>query len=296
MNILKKKKIIDVEIVKKKIFERQSSKNFCLFILGLLISALAFNLFYNPNSIIPTGTTGLSLIINSFTEYDIDISLLVFVFSSLILCFGFALMGIEYGAKAILGTILYPVFLKFTSLFVSLFDFNGTSLFLLVVIGSLLNGFGFGLIKKSNYNMGGFSTIYDILNKYLHISIGKASVVCNTMIIVLGAFSFGVDKFIYSFIALYIYSYISDHIMLGVSNNKAFYIVTSKPLEVRNYIVNNLSHTVTIVNARGGYTNKRKKMLMCVIPTIYYAMMKEVIKEIDNKAFILIADTYSISR
>ena len=84
--------------------------------------------------------------------------------------------------------------------------------------------------------------------------------------------------------------------MLGISRNKAFYIITKKPLEVRDFIVNNLDYTVTIVNARGGYSNKKKNMLMCVIPTIEYQKVKEVIMEIDKSAFFLITDSYSISR
>ena len=84
--------------------------------------------------------------------------------------------------------------------------------------------------------------------------------------------------------------------MLGISRNKAFYIVTNKPLEVKEYIINNLHHTVTVVNARGGYSNRKRTMLLCVIPTIQYSMVKEVIKMIDISAFFLITDSYSTSK
>ena len=106
----------------------------------------------------------------------------------------------------------------------------------------------------------------------------------------------GLDKCIYAFIGLYVASYVGDKIMLGVSRNKAFYIVTSKPNLVKDYIINNLKHTVTIVNARGGYSDKNKKMLLCVLPTREYTMVKEVIREIDSKAFFLITDSYHVSK
>ena len=78
-------------------------------------------------------------------------------------------------------------------------------------------------------------------------------------------------------------------------DNKVFYIITDKPLEVRDYVIDKLHYNVTVVKARGGYSNKRKKMLMCVVPTIEYVKLKEIIREIDNKAFFLIVDTYEAS-
>ena len=83
--------------------------------------------------------------------------------------------------------------------------------------------------------------------------------------------------------------------MLGISSNKAFYIVTSKYKDVKDYIINNLGHTATIVNAKGGYSSKSKKMILCVVSTTEYIKMKEVIKEIDKDAFFLITDSYSVT-
>ena len=169
-------------------------------------------------------------------------------------------------------------------------------MFLLIIIGSVLSGIGFGLVRRSNYSLGGFYVLYDIINQKFKISIGKASLICNSLLIIFSIFTFGISKSIYAMIGLYVASYVSNKIMLGISNNKAFYIVTRKPFEVRDYIINNLNHTVTIVTARGGYSDRKKKMLLCVIPTIEYVKMKEVIKAIDDKAFFLITDCYSVSK
>ncbi|UKI27375.1 MAG: YitT family protein [Bacilli bacterium] len=74
-----------------------------------------------------------------------------------------------------------------------------------------------------------------------------------------------------------------------------FYIVTSKYKDVKDYIINNLGHTATIVNAKGGYSSKSKKMILCVVSTTEYIKMKEVIKKIDKDAFFLITDSYSVT-
>lgn len=286
--------MINIDVIKKKIKDKNTYRNFCEFIIGMLITSVAVSVFYKPNSLVTTGCTGLSILISNYI--DIDLSLIVFSLSSILLAVSFCVFGLEYGAKNILGTILFPVFIKAASLINSVVNFNNTSLFLLILIGGVLSGIGFGMVKKSGYSLGGFYVIYDILNQKLKISVGKASLFCNIIIIFASTFIFGLNKAIYSGIGLYISSYIGDKIMLGVSQNKAFYIITNKVKDVKEYIINNLNYTVTVVNAKGGYSDKKKKMILCVIPTVEYIKLKEVVKEIDKDAFFLVTDSYSVSK
>ena len=285
---------LEIERIKKRIKEKNYWKNFFLFIMGMTFSAISVSVFFNPNDVVTTGSTGLAIIINRYI--NIDLSLIILVLSSILLVLDFGVFGIEHGARNILGTILYPIFIKATSLIVNYIYFNNTSLFLLILVGGVLSGIGFGLVKKSGYSLGGFYVLYDILNQKLKVSIGRANLICNMTIIVVSLFIFGLDKCIYAFIGLYVASYVGDKIMLGISRNKAFYIVTTKPNLVKDYIINNLNHTVTIVNAKGGYSDRSKKMLLCVLPTREYTMVKDVIKEIDSRAFFLITDSYHVSK
>lgn len=286
--------MINIDVIKKRIKDKNTYRNFCEFIIGMLITSVAVSVFYKPNDVVTTGCTGLSILISNYI--DIDLSLIVFSLSSVLLAVSFCVFGLEYGAKNILGTILFPIFIKAASLINVFVTFNNTSLFLLILIGGVLSGIGFGMVKKSGYSLGGFYVIYDILNQKLKISVGKASLFCNIIIIFASTFIFGLNKAIYSGIGLYISSYIGDKIMLGVSQNKAFYIITNKVKDVKEYIINNLNYTVTVVNARGGYSDKKKKMILCVIPTVEYIKLKEVVEEIDKDAFFLVTDSYSVSK
>ena len=99
---------------------------------------------------------------------------------------------------------------------------------------------------------------------------------------------------LYAIIGLYISSCVTDKVLLGTSECKTFYIVTNKEKEVNQFIINNLGHSATMLDARGGYSNKKKKVLMCAIPTRQYYLMKEVVKEIDKNAFFVATDTYEI--
>lgn len=290
---MSKKLELNVSDIINNLEKKNFGRNIFLFAVGMLISALAFNLFFEPYDVIPMGSSGLVLILSKFI--DMDVSLISFIISLVILLIAFIFFGWEYSLKLIAVTILYPTFLKSTTLITRFIDLENTSLFLMMVIGGSMLGLSSGLIRKSGYNPGGFSIFYDILYKYAHISIGTSGMIVNGILIVVSGFIFGMEKAVYAIIGLLLSSYIVDKVVIGISDNKVFYIVTNKPLEIREYIMDKLHYSVTVINARGGYTNKKRKMLMCVVPTIEYLKLKELVSEIDSKVFFLIVDTYDSS-
>ena len=150
-------------------------------------------------------------------------------------------------------------------------------------------------ILKSGFSLGGFQTIYQIIYKYLRISVGKSSLILNGTLIFISGFFFGFSNVLYAIAGLYIGSYITDKEILGTSVCKTFYIVTTKEKEVNEFIISNLGHSATIIDAKGGYTGDKKKVLMCAIPTRQYFLMKEIVKEIDENSFFLATDTYEIN-
>lgn len=292
--LLKKRRMFNLKKMDGRLREKNAYKNFFMFIMGILISSFAISILYDPHNIVTPGSTGIAIMLTKII--DIDLSLMIFVVCSFLLVIGFAVFGIEYGSKNILITILSPIFVKATSLLINVIEFKKVSLFLLAVLAGILSGIGTGLVRKSGYCQGGLGVLYDILNRKFKISVGFANMICNTVIITISLFMFGLSNCIYGFVALYVSSLVLDRVMIGISSNKAFYIVTKKHKDVREYIINNLNHTVTIVSAKGGYSNKKRKMLMCVIPTTQYIKVKEVISEIDKDAFFLITDSYYVSK
>lgn len=155
-------------------------------------------------------------------------------------------------------------------------------------------GLGNGMILRSGFSIGGFQTLYQILYKYFGISIGKSTLWLNGILIILGGLTFSLSNAMYAIIALYISSVVTDRIMLETSSTKTFYIVTEKEEEITGYLTDALGYRVTLMNAKGGYTNDNKKVLMCAVPTRQYYQVKEILGEIDNQVFFLITDTYEI--
>ena len=268
-------------------------KNFLIFISGVLLSSLAFNLFYQRYNIVVGGSSGLSVLLYNFI--NIDVSLILLVINLICLIIGLVFFGWNYAIKMLAITFISPLFIKSSAYITNYVDFEDTSLFLIMVIGGAMTGYANGLIRNSGYSPGGFYSIYEFMSKYLHISIGTSNTIINVVLISLSGFFFGFEKVIYAIISLVISSYVVDKVTIGVSDNKVFYIITDKPIEVLEYVTEKLNYNLTIVNARGGYTNKKKKMLMCVVSTLDYVRLKEVVSEIDKKAFFLIVDAYESS-
>lgn len=284
---------MDIDKFLKDIHKKYLGKKIFLFAMGMLVNAIAFNLFFDKYSVIPTGSSGLALLISNFIS--VDISLILLVVNLVLLIMGLIFFGIDYALKMLAITFIYPLFVSSTTLITRYIDLENTSLFLIMVFGGGMMGFGSGLIRKSGYNPGGFTVLVDLMYKYFRIGIGQASVIINSLLIIASLFINGFNSAIYSIIALLVSSYIVDRVIIGISDNKVFYIISKRPMDVRDYIVNNLGYSVTVVNGRGGYSNKKKKMLMCVVPTIEYVKLKELVRKIDKDVFFLIVDTYESS-
>ncbi len=275
-----------------KLSHKNRAQRFAIFICGVLIYSIAFSIFFSPRNIVTGGTTGVSLII--YDIFQVDTSITVFVSSLLLLIIGYLLLGKDVMFKTFLGVILLPIFMEFSSLYVDIFDFRNSSLFLVVFFGGIMMGFGNGLIIRSGFSVGGFQTLYQIMYRYFGISIGKSTLILNGILVFISSFFFGISNAIYAIIGLYVSSVITDRVMLETSATKTFYIVTDKSKEISQYIVENLGYGVTEMNAKGGYSNESKKVLMCAIPTREYSRMKEVVQGIDHNVFFLITDTYEI--
>ena len=104
----------------------------------------------------------------------------------------------------------------------------------------------------------------------------------------------GAISMLYSVIIIYIISLMSDKVILGISDNKMFFIITHNDEEVKDYILKTLGHGVTIFKAKSNYKKEEKNVLMTVLPTKDYYKLKEGIKIIDEKAFYIITDSYEV--
>ena len=278
--------------IEKKIYKKSRFKRYLQVVIGAFLSACAFNLFCAPNNLVAGGVSGLSIIIHYL--FNIDTSLFIAIVDILLLVLSYFTLGKEKTMHSTLGSILFPLFIKLTQNINNFLHLDTSVLLLAVIFAGVIQGFGSGLIFKAGFSSGGTDIINQILSKYLKVSIGKAMYMSDGTIIILSGIVFGINKIMYAILLLYIISYITDRVILGVSDSKSFYIITSEDKKIKQYIIENLHHSVTELSAEGGFAGKKQKVLMCVLPTKEYYRFKQGINEIDENAFFVVTDAYEV--
>jgi|LSQX01.1.fsa_nt_gb uncharacterized membrane-anchored protein YitT (DUF2179 family) len=263
------------------------------FLIGLVIVSISFNLFILPNKIVHGGVSGIGVILNWLFDYDP--AMVILIGSIFLLIMSFIFLGYEKTTGSILGSLLYPLFVKLTANIGTVIDLGNTEPLLLALFGAVTSGLGFGLVFKSGFTTGGVDILVQIISQYGKISMGNGMLFIDGAIIMSSVFIFGWTNLMYSLLTLYIISIMVDKVILGISQSKAFYIITDHETDVKRFITTELGYGVTVLEARGGYTGNREKLLMCVIPTKQYFNLKEGIAKIDKNAFFIIVDAYEVS-
>lgn len=278
--------------MKKVIKQKIKVKELIEFIIGCFLVALAFNLFMSPNNLVAGGVSGFSLILKHF--FGLNPSTIISVANVFLIILSFLVLGKEKTKATIFGSILFPVFVSLTEHLSTYISFKESEMILIAVFGGTLQGLGAGLIFRAGYSTGGTDILNMIISKIFKISLGNSMFFTDGLIIVIGAFVFGFNHLMYSLIILYLISTLTDKVVLGISDSKAFYIITSKEKEVKEFVISELKHGVTEFNAKGGYNSENQTVLMSVVPTREYYKLKEGIHNIDKNAFFVAMDSYEV--
>lgn len=287
MNVFSKNKDIKLPINKKNLV-----KKIIEFLLGCFIVAFSYNIFIAPNNLVPGGVSGIAVIVNGI--FHIDYAITIFILNIFLLLMSYILLGKEKTRASILGSIVFPIFVSATEYLNVWLQIDTSNVLLSAITGGILFGLGAGLIFRAGFTTGGTDIVNQILSKYLKITLGKSMLISDGLIVLTSGYFFGIKIMMYSILLLYIISLISDKIVLGISDSKMFMIVTDRDEEVKEYILKTLKHGVTIFKGRGGYKRDNEDVLMAVLPTKDFTLLRDGIKKIDKHAFYIITDTYEV--
>ncbi len=282
----------NIDNVLIKIKNKDLVTRYSMLIISLFISSIVFNLLLLPSQIVSGGTAGISVI----TEYTLgwDPAIFIFVASAFLLVLSYIYLGVERTAGTVVATFLYPLFVKATANYAEFIKIDNSDMILIVIIAGVLSGITSGMIYKTGFSGGGIQIINQIIFKKFKVSVAKTSLVINSIIVVIGGLFFGWTMVMYAIIILYISSLISERVLLGISKNKSFFIVTDKEEEVKEYIIEKLNHSVTIFDVKGAFLKQKKRVVMAVIPTKEYFQVTEGVRLIDSDVFFVVSDAYQV--
>ena len=289
MNVFSKNKYLKIaEYIDKKSLGKRIPE----FLFGCLTVALAYNIFIAPNNLVPGGVGGIAVILDNL--FGISNSTVIIVANIFLIIASLIFLDRDKTRASLLGTMMFPFFVKLTENVNVWLQIDTSHLLLSALFGGILYGLGAGIVFRAGFTMGGTDIINQILSKYLKQSIGTSMLMSDGLIVLSSAIFFGMNSMLYSIIILYCISLMADRVILGISDSKAFFIITDKEDEVREYVLKTLGHGVTVFKGQGGYKRHNENLLMAVIPTREYYRLTEGIRMIDKDAFYIITDTYQV--
>lgn len=292
------------EATKKYLAEIKEIKpiNFIFLLAAGIINAFGVTLFLFPVKLYDSGVSGLSMLLDQVTPAYLNISLFLIVINFPIFIFGTKKQGINFTLYSLFTIGIYSLF---SYLIMNVFPIDvslvsplaGEDLLLCAIFGGVISGVGSGLTIRFGGAIDGIDVLSVVFAKKIGISIGTFVMIFNLILYIICGFVIG--SFIlplYSIVTYFVGSKTVDFITDGFDRSKCAMIVTSKASEITDALKENFGSSGTIVNAVGGYTKENKQIVYFILNRFQMNKLKEIIREIDEKAFISFEEVSEISR
>ena len=263
-------------------------KDIVLISAGAFIYAFGVNYFSVANILADGGIAGISVILHYLFNFNISTTYLVLNVPLVIM--GYKLIGGKFIIKTFYGTAMTSLAFRVFQNYLGPMDDK----LIASIFGGLIIGIGLGTIFVGGGSSGGADILVKILNKYFDIPVGKAFLALDSFVLSALGILFGRDIFMYTLVGLFISTKAIDFIQDGVDKAKALMIISDKSEEIKNEIMKQTGRGVTIINARGGYTNDSKEVLYCILGRYEVTTVKRIVKNIDRKAFMSISEVSEV--
>lgn len=255
--------------------------------VGPFVAAFALEVFLVPNNIIDGGIVGISIILSYLTK--INLGLLIFVIN---IPFFFLAFN-KIGKKFVLQTF-YAI--GMLSLALNVFTTHHLpsthDLLLSTVFGGIILGAGVGLVLKNEGSLDGTEIMSLVLSKKFGFSVGEWIMLFNVFIYSAAGLVFGWNKAMYAVLTYFIAFRVIDVVLEGLNSAKSIRIISDKAYEIGQELLEKLDIGVTYLKGVGAYSGAEKTLIYCVVSRLEMAKMKEIIKNIDPRAFISVVDVH----
>ena len=268
----------------------QNVLDFSMIILGTLIMGFSFSVFLEPNNISVGGFSALAMVFGTLFEkvgiVGIPTSAIYLVLNIGLYFLALKTLGKKFAIKSLVGILSF-------SLGMQLFDlinFNITyELFVSAIFGGAIMGVGVGLVVRFGGSTGGSDMIASIIkSKKPNATLGSFIIIVDMIIIGLTLFVFenGFELLPYTITALLFCMFVTDFVNDGYKEVRAFNIITTKPDEISNAVMEQLSRGCSCMSAKGMHSNSEKTIIICLVSKYQTSQLKSIIKEIDPSAFV----------
>ena len=268
-------------------------KKTIMIIVGSLICALGINLFIIPSHLLSGGVSGIALIFQYILKIPAGYTILALNIPLFVL--SFIKINKKFTLFTGIGTVALSVSLIATeSLSKILTPVPNSNMLLYCIYGGVLSGLGLGLVFTNQGSTGGMDIVSMLAKQKYDIELGTITFIINFVIVSIGSILFNFEIGLYTLIVMYTTSLVMDKVIKGFSKQKMLLIITDKQEEVSSAVMNNLRRGMTVLYGEGAYTRDRKNVMYCVVSLRQLPKVKQLIKKIDENAFISIIDTSEV--
>ncbi len=268
---------------------RPAYVDYLLMTIGTCLMAVAIGSIYDPITMVTGGFTGIAIIVKAFL--DIPLWLTNLMLNVPVFLLGIKIKGFKFLARTLFSTIALSAWLYV----LPPFHFTVDDYILAAIFGGVIGGVGIGFVFLARATTGGTDMVAALIQHYYkHYSIAQILQVIDAVVVLAGAYVFGLSKALYAVISIFVVAQVSDGIIEGLNFSKLAYIITDKEDEIANAIMTTLDRGATGINATGMYSSTEKKLLLCVVSKKEIVQVKEIVTRIDHGAFVIVSDVREV--
>lgn len=276
---------------KKELLE--DAKFFALLNAGLFATALGIALFKTPNHFAFGGTSGLSIILSTlFPKWNVGF--FMWIVNAALVLLGFAFLGLRSMGWTIYSSFALSFFVSLCEKIWPLTAPLTHDVFLELCYAVILPAVGSAIVFNIGASTGGTDIVAMILHKYTSLEIGRALLISDLAIVLIGAYLYGPATGLYCILGMVLKTTVVDSAIESINLRKVCTVVTSNPGPVRDFIVKELNRSATEERAQGAYTHEEKWVLMTVLTRAQAQHLRRFVRRNDPHAFITIVNSSEI--
>lgn len=257
---------------------------------AVAVIAAGVYFFLVPSKASVSSISGLGMILTNFIP--LPLSAITMILNIVLLIIGFFTCGKEFGVKTVYTSVMLPVFLGiFEKIFPSYTSMTGSQE-LDVLCYILVVSMGLSVLFNRNASSGGLDIVAKILNKYLHMELGKAMSLAGMCVALSSALVYDKKTVVLSILGTYFNGMVLDHFIFGQNIKRRVCIITKKEQELSRFIIHDLHSGATIYEAIGAYKMEKHREIITIVDKREYQKLMNFINREDSDAFITV---YNVS-
>ena len=269
---------------------KQIAKDGLLLFLGATLIAFATKYVYDPAGLVTGGVSGLSIVIRELSGNggkEIPLWMSSIFLNIPIFLLAFRTDGLRNILRSSLVWLILTVELY---LFPESF-LRGDNLLLVAIYGGICFGVGTGLLIQARATSGGTDMLgYSLHHYFRHISMGRIIQLVDGVVVLIGAVVFNLEHTLYAVMSVYIMGKVTDYVLNSGKTAKMALIISDKNHDIALDILKDVSRGVTGLRGTGMYTGEDKIILICICSTRDIVNIKDIVREYDSRAFLVVAD------